>query len=80
MVDKLIKNNDIVFLIEHWLRPKEQFLINNLVDSHKINYQYGMQDSPQLSRGRPFGGKYWIIINNVKLAAFEVFNDLISMI
>ena len=29
-VEKLINENDIIFLIEHWLKPKEKFMIKNI--------------------------------------------------
>ena len=61
-------------VIKDW--PKEQSLINNLVDLHKIINKSYIRDSPHLSRERPFGSKCLIIRNNVQLAAFEMFNDL----
>ena len=55
-------------------------MINNILSDHKLIFQSDMVDSSQSTRGRPFGGKCWVIRNDVNLVSYELFSDIISMI
>ena len=79
-VEKLINENYIIFIIVHWLKPKEKFMINNILSDHKLIFQSDMVDSSKLTRGRPFGGKCWVIRYDVNSVSYEHFNDIISII
>ncbi len=81
MLEHLINNNDIIFLIEHWLRPDEQYIINDLISEHRAIFKSDMQAiSSKKTRGRPFGGRCWLIKNSIKVLAVEDFNIVISMV
>jgi len=83
MVRNLVDNNDILFLIEHWLTEDQYYLLDEISSSHDIvNFQADMDvSSCSLSRrGRPFGGKCWFIRNEIKIVSNDIINKHISTI
>ena len=58
---------DISFIIENWLSDEEAYLFNQLSD-HSVFFQsdfsiaYGSGETRR--RGRPFGGKFWVVKND----------------
>ena len=84
MVQKLLDEFDIVFLTEHWLKPNEQSIINNLSSNFRVIFHSDMAPvapNNALHRvGRPFGGICWLIKNDIEVLSFERFNSATSMI
>ena len=76
---ELINSHDISFIIEHWLSDEEDFLFNQLSDKHSILFQsdFSFANCPGSTRrrGRPFGGKCWVVKNDVKIKSHEVLNN-----
>ena len=81
---ELINSHDISFIIEHWLSDEEAFLFNQLSDQHSILFQSDFSvancSGSTKRRGRPFGGKCWVVKNDVKIKSHEVINNDISII
>ena len=75
MIQKLIGQNDISFFIEHWLGNEEDYLFNEICSStHSIIFKADFNNSTlSNTRGnsRPFGGKCWVIKNNLVIKSYE---------
>lgn len=80
MVEKILKNSDITFLIEHWLSEEDSQLLDRFGDDYKIIFEsdYSMTDFKR--RGRPFGGRAWIIRKNIRMKSYIKYNKNISVI
>ena len=82
-ISDLIKSNDIIFLIEHWLAEEEAYLLNDLSTSHSIIFQSDFSFSSTIGKrrkGRPFGGKCWIISNRLRVKDYQVLSNAVSRI
>ena len=66
MIKKLIDQNQICFFVEHWLEENEAYLFNDICNNHSIIFKSDF-DRMVNSRGRPFGGKFWVIDNKFKV-------------
>ena len=68
---KLINSHDISFVIEHMLSDEEAYLFNQLSHHHSILFQSDFSiangSGETRRRGRPFGGKCWVVKNDVKI-------------
>ena len=60
----LVGATDISFLSELWLRPNEINLLKNITDK-AILFRSDIDE--KYVKGRPFGGRAWIINNSFKL-------------
>ncbi len=79
MVEKLL-NFDIIFLIEHWLRDDEQYLINEIALDHSVIFRSHMElptSNRKRTRGRPHGCTCWLIKKSLDVVAHENFNNII---
>ena len=79
MIKKLIDQNQICFFVEHWLEENEAYLFNDICNNHSIIFKSDF-DRMVNSRGRPFGGKCWVIDNKFKVKSFEELSNEISLI
>lgn len=70
MISNLMQNNDICFVIEHWLGTEEAFYFNDLCNNQSIIFNADFEKA-KLGRGRPFGGFCWIINNKFKVCDYE---------
>ena len=73
----LVSAADISFLSELWLRPNEINLLKKITDKtilfrSDIDEKYG--------KGRPFGGRVWIINNSFKLINSDFLNRHVSYV
>lgn len=82
-IDKIIDLGvDIIFICEHWLNSKEQYLIDEKYSRNFKTYFQSDMDI-QLSRkfsGRPFGGKCWLVKNDIKVISVDFNNPDFSII
>ena len=76
-VEKLLKENDIIFIIEHWLAV-EEFHEFNIIDTSNFNILFTSEFSlKDKSRGRPYGGKMWFVKKGINiLACYELSNNI----
>ena len=74
---RVFNSHDISIFIEHWLSDEEAF--NQLSNQHSILFQsdFSFSNCPGSTRrrGRPFGGKCWVVKNDVKIKSHEVLNN-----
>lgn len=54
MIERLINEYDICFLIEHWLDKNEKYLLNDFKSTHHILF-HAHYDKTVNKKGRPFG-------------------------
>ena len=65
-VKKLVQANDIVFLCEHWLQPKDIVTLEGSLDSELYWTHMKSSINPEENlKGRPFGGIGYICKKNV---------------
>ena len=65
-VKKLVQSNDIVFLCEHWLQPKDIVTLEGSLDSELYWTHMKSSINPEENlKGRPFGGIGYICKKNV---------------
>jgi len=55
LVEEIVKNNCVTFLIEHWLAREEEHLLKSVSPNHMILFDSEFSDC-EYRRGRPFGG------------------------
>ena len=79
-VKYLVNSNDIIYIAEHWLRPNEQFELNNFSASHKLIFESDIPNNCKKAPGRPYGGRCWLVRNTITIVDYEIFNDLISLL
>jgi hypothetical protein len=61
----LLINNDIIFLVEHWLSKEDSHILVNLCgDNHHVLFESDYSRSDHI-KGRPFGGRCWIVRKNI---------------
>ena len=60
MLKKILDENDIIFLIEHWLNLKEDILVSEFAPNFNIFFESFM-DGVNGRKVRPFGGKCWLV-------------------
>ena len=68
---------DISFLSELWLRPNEINLLKNITDK-AILFRSDIDE--KYVKGRPFGGRAWIINNSFKLINSDFLNRHVSYV
>ena len=76
-----MQNNDIFYLTETWLNDSEVNQFESLFNNYNIFHQSDMsiEDSYQL-RGRPFGGKCWLLKKQLKVKKVEFINKILSIV
>lgn len=79
MVEELLKCNDVMFLIEHWLPYEAEHILSGISANHNTIFQSEFSDT-DLRRGRPFGGTCWFVSNKLKILEHESLNRNISYI
>ena len=67
----IIKNNDIIFICEHWLSTAEKHIIENGNKTHKL-YFTSAEKHPA---GRPFGGNCFLIKNSLNDTGIKVIHE-----
>jgi len=84
MVRDLILNNDVCFFIEHWLGEEEAFYFNELSDEHQILFEADYSCEARLrcdgAKGRPFGGRCWVVRNCLRVLEYESLSKVLSKI
>jgi|LakMenEpi03Aug12_release.lakeMendotaPanAssembly.Ray.scaffolds.fasta_scaffold3197928_1 hypothetical protein len=79
LIDQIITNNiDICFLTETWLAEEEN---NYILDKFEQNFNISNQNEMSIAkktRGRPFGGKSWLINKKYNVSKNEFINYDIS--
>ena len=80
-VSNLVQNNDIFYLTETWLNDSEVNQFESIFNNYNIFHQSDMsiEDSYQL-RGRPFGGKCWLLKKQLKVKKVEFINKILSIV
>jgi endonuclease/exonuclease/phosphatase family metal-dependent hydrolase len=74
-----MKNNDFTFICETWLLDYESTnLLNSLSSSHTIFHKSDMNFTP--SKGRPFGGRAFIVKKHLTIKNFNFINKHIASI
>ena len=79
MIDHLIKSNSICFFIEHWLGSDESYYFNNLCKKHSIIFLPDFENDYK-KRGRPHGGRCWVLDDSVTLIDHSEPSEAISKI
>lgn len=83
MVINTIKDNIILFLIEHWLTSDARTKLDELyLDYNILNFHSDMESSQcALSKpGRPFGGKCWFVKQDIRVLDNGIINDIVSFV
>ena len=84
MVKKLIVNSDVCFFIEHWLGEEESFYFSHLSDQHSILFDSDFNCAERLCtyvvKGRPFGGRCWVIKNNIRVIEYQNMSKALSRV
>lgn len=80
-IDKLLAMSNIVFLSEHWLNSEE----SNLLSERYINFNIFFQSDMDIrnidkNRGRPFGGKCWLVEKRLEVISCDFDNQNYSII
>lgn len=74
----LINQNDFIFLCETWLLDHESHkFLNSLSSTHLVFHKSDMSVSPV--RGRPFGGRAFIIKKNLVVKNINFINKHILL-
>ena len=60
-VNNIVKNNDIIFISEHWISKLELFLLEDISSSHSLIFHEAQKNGT----GRPFGGNCFFIRKNL---------------
>jgi hypothetical protein len=73
-------NIDIIYSTETWLGEEENYIINN-----NFGHSYYVLNHNEFlistrSKGRPFGGKSWLVNKNINLIKYEFINNDVSYI
>lgn len=79
MVKLLMSKFDICFFCEHWLGESEGYLFNDLC-SHQASFFSADFENNEKRKGRPYGGRCWIINNNIPIKSYEVLNKAVSRV
>ena len=79
MVKNLIDSNHICYFIEHWLGSDDAYLFNEICNNHSIIFSADY-DNDNRRRGRPFGGKCWVLHNSIRLIEHTELSRAISKI
>lgn len=79
MICELINTNDICFFIEHWLAEEEAYLFNELNSTKSILFESEFSLSEN-RRGRPFGGKCWVIDERFNVLSYETISGCVSRV
>ena len=79
MVENIVNNNHIIFLIEHWLGNAESSYLSDISSNHSIIFSSDFNNSEKLA-GRPFGGRCWFIHNSIRVLHYEELGLNISKI
>ena len=84
MIEKLINENDVCFFIEHWLGNAEANYLNEISSNHSTIFSSDFNNSElggaRGFKGRPFGGRCWVVRNNIKVINYEILSQSISRI
>ena len=67
----IIKNNDIIFLCEHWLSTAEKHIVTNDVKTHKLYFT----STEKQAAGRPYGGNCFLIENVINNTGIKVIHE-----
>ena len=74
----------ICFFIEHWLGEEESHYFNELTNQHSILFESDFSCESRLnckgSKGRPFGGRCWVIRNDIKVIEYLRLSNVLSKI
>ena len=80
-IQELLKENEIVFICEHWLAVEEEYILKDIFseDKHQIIFEadFSMQNR---SKGRPHGGKLWLIDKRISVLDFSRINERIHRV
>jgi exonuclease III len=76
-----MQNNDICYLTETWLNDGEVNQFESIFNNYNIFHQSDMliKENYQL-RGRPFGGKCWLLNKRLKVKKVEFINKILSIV
>ena len=76
----LMQNNDICYLTETWLNDGETTYFETMYSECKLYFQCDItvEESYNL-KGRPFGGKCWLIRKNLVVKKVNFINKIISL-
>ena len=83
MIKNLIDSNHICYFIEHWLGNEEAYLFNQLCNHHSIIFNSDFINADRDAnnkRGRPFGGRCWVISNELRLIEHVELSQCLSKI
>jgi hypothetical protein len=77
----LMKTNDICYLTETWLNEGEVNQFELIFNEYNLFHQsdVSIEESYQL-RGRPFGGKFWLLGKQLKVKKVEFINKILSIV
>ena len=75
LIDKIVQNFDVIFLCEHWLNSEEYYLLTERYTNHNLFFQSDMEVSALETRGRPFGGKCWLVSKSLNVLEYDFFNS-----
>jgi hypothetical protein len=81
MVKKLMKNFDICYFCEHWLGNSEGYLFNDICENQSSIFSADFENCEydfKSKKGRPFGGRCWIINDKIPIKEYEVLNKAVS--
>jgi hypothetical protein len=78
-VNDLMLSNDICFLTETWLHEGEIEEFKNLFKEFNAYFQCDIntEESYKL-RGRPYGGKCWLVKKHIKVKNVSFINNIVS--
>ena len=79
MISDLVSKFDKCFVIEHWLGSDDSFYFNDICSYHSIIFNSDYANSVT-RRGRPFGGKCWVIHNRLRIVEHTELSNSISKI
>jgi hypothetical protein len=78
---ELVKNSNIVYLNELWLKQTEINIVNDLCPNYHTKKIFFKSDMPEKSvSGRPFGGQCWILDNSIEIVNYEFLSRHVSYI
>ena len=77
----LMKTNDICYLTETWLNEGEVNQFELIFNEYNLFHQsdVSIEESYQL-RGRPLGGKFWLLGKQLKVKKVEFINKILSIV
>jgi hypothetical protein len=76
-----INQIDVCYLTELWLHSGEQYILDTMFcNNYNIHFQSDMSIADSYKKGRPFGGKCWLIKKDLKINKCEFINQQISYV